>query len=274
MRSLALTPTITRAGIHIRHYAAHLRGNPVPNHPGVRIVNPQSQNPTGPLVLNNIRDNDGARKPEVRVGRGRGSGCGKTSGRGQKGQKARNSIRLGFEGGQTPLQKRVPKRNYYDPFARHLHPVSLGRIQRLIDLGRLDVTKTITIADLVRSGLMKKVKDGVRLVRGGQFSSDVHLQVTETCPEAALDVLRAGGKVTLAWYNTLGLRALIKPHKWHERGVRLPRWARPPPKFEHRYPERSEDGLPIRPLESEEDVRMLEEGWKRIIHKRASKLML
>ena len=82
-----------------------------------------------PLRLNDIRDNPGARKKKVRVGRGRGSGCGKTSGRGQKGQKARGSVRLGFEGGQTPLQKRLPKVNHHDPFARPLQPVSVGVIQ-------------------------------------------------------------------------------------------------------------------------------------------------
>ncbi len=114
-----------------------------------------------PLRLNNLRDNPGARKPEVRIGRGRGSGCGKTSGRGQKGQRARGSVRLGFEGGQTPLHKRLPKINHHDPFARPLQTLSVGLIQRMIDLGRIPSEGTITMRDLVRSGAVRRVKHGI-----------------------------------------------------------------------------------------------------------------
>lgn len=228
-----------------------------------------------PLRLNDLRDNPGARKKEVRLGRGRGSGCGKTSGRGMKGQKARNSVRLGFEGGQTPLQKRLPKRNFHDPFVRELEPLSIGRLQRFIDLGRVvGVDGVVGIGELVRSGCVSRLKHGVLLVPGGVLESKVCVEVTEAVPEAASAVIRAGGKVRMAWYNTLGLRATVKPEKWTEKGLRLPRWARPPPKFEHRYPERMEDGLPVRILETADDVAQIEDAWKRIIHVREKKKLL
>ena len=239
--------------------------------PRIAYLNGAQIHFNGKLRLDNIRDNDGAKKKEVRVGRGRGSGCGKTSGRGQKGQRARNSVRLGFEGGQTPLQKRLPKKRYFDPFERKLTLVTLGRIQHFIDIGRIEAGKTITIRDLWRSGCIGRIKDGVVLVRGGNFQEKIDLQVTECEPEAASQVLAAGGKITLAWYNKLGLRALLKPEKWAQKGLPLPRWARPPPKFEHRYPERNEQNLPIRPLNSQQDVDLLEEAWKRIAHIRQRK---
>lgn len=229
-----------------------------------------------PLRLNDIRDNPGARKRKVRLGRGRGSGCGKTSGRGQKGQKARGSVPIGFEGGQTPLHKRLPKFKQHDPFARPLLPVSLGRIQRFIDIGRIvpEGDAPITIGHLVRSGCVRKVEHGVVLVPGGNFAAPVHIQVTEAVPEAANVVLRVGGKVTLAWYNRLGLRALIKPEKWLQKNLPLPKWARPPPKFMHRYPDRSDDDLPIRRLETPEQVAEIREAWKRIVHPRQRKNVL
>lgn len=221
-----------------------------------------------PLRLNDIRDNAGARKKEVRVGRGRGSGCGKTSGRGQKGQRARNSVPLGFEGGQTPLQKRLPKRNRFDPFERVLQPISLAQIQRFIDTGRLDPTEEITMRELFRSKCIKHVKDGSILVPwAGEVMEGLRIQVTETTPAAARQVVERGGIVTLAWYNRLGLRALMKPEKWTEKGLPLPRWARPKPKMEHRYPDRI-GYLPVRVLKSLEDVAELEEGWKRVMPQR------
>eukprot|EP00177_Eucheuma_denticulatum_P008628 GFKZ01015703.1.p1 GENE.GFKZ01015703.1~~GFKZ01015703.1.p1 ORF type:complete len:275 (-),score=40.08 GFKZ01015703.1:1146-1970(-) len=227
---------------------------------------------TRPLRLNDIRDNIGAKKKKVRVGRGRGSGCGKTSGRGQKGQKARNSVRLGFEGGQTPLTKRFPKKRHFDPFARDLLPVPLGRIQKFIDIGRLDRQEEIGIRQLVKSGCVRKPKDGVILVPGGgAFVEGVKIQVTESEPEAARQVISNGGSVELAWYNKLGFLKLLRPERWEKKNLPLPRWARPPPKFEHRYPERREDGLPIRSVTTMDDVDKIEEAWKRIIHVREKK---
>jgi len=127
--------------------------------------------------------------------------------------------------------------------------------------------------DLVKAGCVKKIKDGVLLVKGGgHFAAKAHLQVTETTPEAAHDVLAAGGKVTLAWYNKLGLRALLKPEVWAKEGLPLPRWARPPPKFERRYPQQNQDGVFVRVLDSAEAVSELDSAWRRIIHKRAAKV--
>jgi large subunit ribosomal protein L15 len=229
---------------------------------------------TGPLRLNNIKDVEGARKKKVRVGRGRGSGCGKTSGRGQKGQRARNSVRLGFEGGQTPLQKRLPKVNHHDPFARHLELLTLGRVQQWIDRGRIDPSKRITMYELVHSGCMRRVKEGVLLQEGGPLAIPIDIEVTEATPGAAESVVKAGGRVTLAWYNRLGLRALIKPFKWHSVGLPLPRWARPPPKMEKRYPERTENNLPVRVIESLEDVAEIIPAWKKTIHIRERKTIL
>lgn len=227
--------------------------------------------PAAALFPNTIRDNAGARKQKVRIGRGRGSGCGKTSGRGQKGQRARNSVRLGFEGGQTPLQKRLPKINTFDYFAKHFDRVPLGRIQRFVDTGRLDPDRVITMRDLVTSGCVRRVKEGVVLGVGGVVASRLHVEVTEVEPEAARAIVKAGGKVTLAWYNRLGLRALIKPEKWSDIGLSLPRWARPPPKMEQRYPDRRDDNLPVRVIESEDDVEQIEGAWTRTLHERAKK---
>jgi large subunit ribosomal protein L15 len=215
------------------------------------------------LKLNNIADNPGARVPKVRIGRGRGSGCGKTSGRGQKGQRARNSVRLGFEGGQTPLQKRLPKINHFDHFARDLELVTVGRLQRWIDTGRLDPSNAITMFELVRSGCIRRVKYGVILGDGGKLAVPISIEVTEVTPAAAKVVLDAGGQVTLAWYNRLGLRALIKPEKWTAVGLPLPAKARPPPKFEKRYPDRTTANLPVRVVKTQEDIALIENAWTR-----------
>lgn len=254
-----------------RSFATRLRRKP-PTEPSLKLANEFNMHRTAALTLSTLKDNEGARKSKVRVGRGRGSGCGKTSGRGQKGQKARNSVALGFEGGQTPLHKRLPKRKYHDPFARRLQPVTIGVIQRRIDLGRLPPTGTITIADLKKAGCLGKLNDGVMLVGDGGFASKVDIQVTECHPDAARAVLRAGGTVTLAWYNKLGLRVLTRPQKWIKQNLPLPRWARPPPKFDHRYPDRTEDGLPIRPIRTEDDISAIADAWRRVVHERQRKM--
>lgn len=236
---------------------------------------PQVNISTPPLLhLSNISDNHGARKKKVRIGRGVGSGCGKTSGRGQKGQRARGSVALGFEGGQTPLHKRLPKKNRHNPFARPLEYISLGVIQRMIDIGRLDPSRKITFRDLLLSGCLKKVKHGVILRESGPLSTPVHIEVTESTSEAARKVIDAGGRVTLAWYNRLGLRALIKPEKWTSIGMPLPAWARPPPKLQIRYPDRSESNLPIRVLETSDDITAMESAWKKQIHPRMRRAYL
>lgn len=230
--------------------------------------------PAPALTLTTIRDNAGARKAKVRVGRGKGSGCGKTSGRGQKGQRARNSVRLGFEGGQTPLQKRLPKVNHFDYFAKEFERLSVGKVQRWIDTGRLDAGARITMRDLVRSGCLRRVKEGVVLEEGGVLAAPVRIEVTEATPAAARAVVDAGGELTLAWYNRLGLRSLIKPEKWTALGLPRPAWARPPPKMEKRYPDRTDDGLPVRTVRSVEDVEEILPAWTRTPHPRAAKKVL
>ncbi|CAN8070934.1 unnamed protein product [Agarophyton chilense] len=224
------------------------------------------------LNLSNICDNPGARKKEVRVGRGRGSGCGKTSGRGQKGQRARNSVKLGFEGGQTPLQKRLPKVNTYDPFAKDIQTISLGRIQRFVDTGRLDPTNEIGLNQLVHSGCVRRIKEGLRLTESRPGScSKLNIRVTECSPEAAEQVINKGGQVCVAYYNKLGIRAVVKPFKWTEKGMPLPRFARPPPKSAHRYLDQDEDGVPIRVLKELQDIEKMKKEWPRIVHTRAAK---
>lgn len=227
-----------------------------------------SSAPPEPIRLGNIRDNPGARKKEVRIGRGRGSGCGKTSGRGQKGQKARGSVRLGFEGGQTPLHKRLPKVYHHDPFARPLEVVTLAGIQRMIDLGRIPTDGPVTIREMKSSGLLTRIKHGVYLAPGGKLAQARTVQVTEAAPEASRTVIEAGGKVQLAWYTQLGLRVLLRPHKWLKQNLPLPRWAGPPFKRQHHYPERTDDGLPIRTLASESDIEEAQVAWQRIKHER------
>ncbi|KAI0563252.1 50S ribosomal protein L15 (mitochondria) [Gracilaria domingensis] len=224
------------------------------------------------LKLSNICDNPGARKKEVRVGRGRGSGCGKTSGRGQKGQRARNSVALGFEGGQTPLQKRLPKIKTYDPFAKDIQTVTLGRIQRFVDTGRLDPNSEIGLNQLVHSGCVRRLKDGLRLTKGGPGTcSKLQIRVTECSPDAAEQVISKGGQVCLAYYNKLGLRIVVKPFKWTDKGLPLPRFAQPPPKSAHRYLEKDQDGVPVRILKQHEDIDKMINDWPRLIHRREAK---
>lgn len=258
----------------LRQFASTRRRAEPPSNPSARVVNVGQHHQISKINLGQLTDNPGARKKKVRVGRGRGSGCGKTSGRGQKGQRARNSVRLGFEGGQTPLHKRLPKRNTFDRFAKVLRPVYLHRIQRLIDIGRLPSSGIINMRHLKESGCIHTIKDGVILRGLTNFKADVDLYVAETDLDSAKCVLRGGGKVTLAWYNRLGLKVLLRPRQWTKNNMPLPRWARPPPKFQHRYPERTEDGLPIRPLRTEADVDAIPEAWKRVIHERKPKLKL
>src|ERR1019366_3482067 len=125
---------------------------------------------TTPMKLNQIADNPGARKNRMRIGRGIGSGMGKTGGRGGKGQTARSGVRIkGFEGGQMPLHRRLPKRGFKNtPFAVKLNEVNLGRIQTAIDAGKLDPKATIDSAALVKAGVLRRAKAGVRILGMGE----------------------------------------------------------------------------------------------------------
>ena len=150
------------------------------------------------MKLNDIRDNNGARKGRMRVGRGIGSGKGKTAGRGQKGAKARSGVSVaGFEGGQMPLHMRIPKRGFNNIFAKDYAEVNLGLIQKAIDAGRLDIKATIDHAALKAAGLARGGKNGVRLLGKGTFSAKANFAVAGVSAGARAAVEAAGGSVTV-----------------------------------------------------------------------------
>ncbi|MFG1395964.1 50S ribosomal protein L15 [Roseixanthobacter pseudopolyaromaticivorans] len=151
------------------------------------------------MKLDEIRDNVGARKKRMRVGRGIGSGKGKTAGRGVKGQKARTGVAIkGFEGGQMPLHRRLPKRGFNNIFALDFNEVSLGRIQTAIDAGKLDAGTTIDAAALVAAGVLRRVKDGVRVLGSGELKAKVTLEVAYATKSAVEAIEKAGGSVTMS----------------------------------------------------------------------------
>jgi large subunit ribosomal protein L15 len=150
------------------------------------------------MRLNELRDNDGSTKPRTRVGRGIGSGKGKTGGRGVKGQKSRSGVSIkGFEGGQMPLHQRLPKRGFTKPNRKQYAEVSLGRLQQAVDAGKLDAKASIDGAALVAAGVVRRVKDGIRLVGGGELKAKLDLTVTGGSKPAIAAVEKAGGKVTV-----------------------------------------------------------------------------
>jgi large subunit ribosomal protein L15 len=150
------------------------------------------------MKLNEIRDNPGARKSRMRVGRGIGSGKGKTGGRGQKGQKSRSGVSIaGFEGGQMPLHMRLPKRGFNNPFGKDFAEVNLGMVQKFIDAKKLDASGTIDHDALKAVGLAKGGKDGVRLLGKGELTSKVTFKVAGASKGAIAAVEKAGGKVEL-----------------------------------------------------------------------------
>jgi len=150
------------------------------------------------MKLNDLRDNFGARKRRVRVGRGIGSGVGKTAGRGQKGQKSRSGVSInGFEGGQMPLHMRIPKRGFNNIFARDCAEVNVGAIQKMIDAGKLDASKALDAASLIAAGLARKSKDGVRLLGKGELTAKLNITVAHATKGALAAVEKAGGSVTL-----------------------------------------------------------------------------
>jgi len=147
--------------------------------------------------LNEIRDNEGAHTHSVRVGRGPGSGKGKTAGRGVKGQKSRSGVALrGFEGGQMPLHMRMPKRGFNNPFAKKLAEVNLWRLTQAIDAGKLDAKKAIDAKTLVASGIIRRELDGVRLLGKGEIKAKIDITVYSASTGAVKAIEAAGGKVT------------------------------------------------------------------------------
>ena len=148
------------------------------------------------MRLNEIRDNEGAVKERMRVGRGIGSGKGKTGGRGVKGQKARTGVAIkGFEGGQMPLHRRLPKRGFTPPNAKDYNEVNLGRIQTAVDAGKLDAGKPVTVEALVAAGVLSKPRDGVRILGTGELKAKLAFEVAGTSKSAAEAIEKAGGSV-------------------------------------------------------------------------------
>ena len=149
------------------------------------------------MKLNELKNNPGATKDRIRVGRGIGSGKGKTGGRCVIGQKSRSGVAVnGFEGGQMPLYRRLPKRGFKNPFALHFAVVNLDTIQKAIDAGKLDA-KAIDVEALLKSGIISKQKDGVRLLARGAVTSSVTISVNSASKAAVEAVEKAGGKVNL-----------------------------------------------------------------------------
>lgn len=151
------------------------------------------------MKLHELRDNDGATKRKKRIGRGPGSGMGKTGGRGIKGQKSRSGVAIkGFEGGQMPLYQRLPKRGFNKPNRKAFAVVNLGLIQKFIDENKLDASAAITEDALVASGLLRRKLDGVRVLAKGDISAKITLEVTGASKSAVEAVEKAGGSLKVA----------------------------------------------------------------------------
>jgi len=150
------------------------------------------------MKLNELRDKDGATKSRKRVGRGIGSGSGKTGGRGVKGQKSRSGVAVnGFEGGQMPLYRRLPKRGFRNPFGKDFNIVSIARIQQAIDAKKLDPKETVTNEALVKAGVVRRAKDGVRLLADGELKAKLSFEVAGASEAAIEKIEKAGGSVKL-----------------------------------------------------------------------------
>jgi large subunit ribosomal protein L15 len=150
------------------------------------------------MKLNDLRDNEGATHAKKRLGRGIGSGSGKTGGRGVKGQKSRSGVAInGFEGGQMPLYRRLPKRGFNNIFAKSFATVSLGRIQAAIDAKKLDAKETVNVEALVKAGVLRRAKDGVRVLSDGELKAKLSFDVAGASKAAIEKIEKAGGSVKL-----------------------------------------------------------------------------
>lgn len=150
------------------------------------------------MKLNEIANQPGSMKSRKRVGRGIGSGVGKTGGRGVKGQKSRSGVAIaGYEGGQMPIHMRLPKRGFNVPNPKDFNIVSLGRIQTAIDAGKLDANATVTAETLKQAGVLKRLRDGVRLLADGELKAVVTFEIAGASKAAVEAVEKAGGKVTI-----------------------------------------------------------------------------
>ena len=169
------------------------------------------------MKLNELKDNPGARKGRLRVGRGIGSGKGKTAGRGQKGQKSRSGVSIwGFEGGQMPLHMRLPKRGFINPFAKDYAEVNIGAIQKVIDAGKLDAKAVLDQAALQAAGLARGGKDGVRLLGKGDLKAKLNVRVAGISKGAREAVEKAGGSVELVERKNAAELAAAKKGKARE----------------------------------------------------------
>lgn len=150
------------------------------------------------MKLNDLHDNPGARKSRVRVGRGIGSGVGKTAGRGQKGQKSRSGVAIkGFEGGQMPLHMRIPKRGFNNIFRIEYAEVNLGTLQKAIDAGKIEAGATLDGAALVAAGVISHARQGIRVLGKGVLTAALHLKVAGSSASAKAAVETAGGTLTV-----------------------------------------------------------------------------
>ncbi|HEV3397092.1 MAG TPA: 50S ribosomal protein L15 [Xanthobacteraceae bacterium] len=150
------------------------------------------------MKLTDLKDRPGARKLRRRVGRGIGSGKGKTAGRGGKGQTARTGVAIrGFEGGQMPLHRRLPKRGFNNIFRKEFNEVNLGRVQQAIDAGKLDPAATIDVEALIKAGVLRRARSGVRLLGAGEIKAKVAFTVAGASKSAVAAVEKAGGSVTV-----------------------------------------------------------------------------
>jgi large subunit ribosomal protein L15 len=150
------------------------------------------------MKLNEIADKPGARQARMRIGRGIGSGKGKTGGRGGKGQTARAGVSIkGFEGGQMPLHRRLPKRGFTNIFALDLNEVNLGRIQAAVDKGTLAPGEVVNAESLVNAGVLRRARDGVRLLGGGELKAKLQFEVHGASKSAVAAVEKTGGSVKI-----------------------------------------------------------------------------
>ena len=150
------------------------------------------------MKLNELSDNPGAARRKKRIGRGPGSGVGKTGGRGIKGQKSRSGVAIkGYEGGQMPLYQRLPKRGFNKPNRKSYTVINLGLIQKFIDAGKIDIKSDITEDALVASGLVRRKKDGIRVLAKGEFTAKATIAVTGASQGAVAAVEKAGGSLTV-----------------------------------------------------------------------------
>ena len=150
------------------------------------------------MKLNEIADNPLASRSRMRVGRGIGSGKGKTCGRGVKGQKARTGVAIkGFEGGQMPLHRRLPKRGFWNPFSINYNEVNLGRVQAAVDAGKLDAAAPVTIEALIGAGVCAKPRDGVKILGKGALAAKLVFEVAAASKSAVAAIEGAGGSIVL-----------------------------------------------------------------------------